>query len=300
MKKLETITIFSILLFVSFFYSCFYVKPVMGTVFFQNSFANGFSNWNGVMTGGEWTSPVISSTVAFDDQYSLEALPTAHSEAVYKIFNTSTPSLNVREYVYFSNLPSIPISTADPATIPAGVVTIMTLMSWNIYSNLVNAGIYNDNGVVKWLIDSIPSYPDPASPSKPRALASAGPVANEWYYVELGVSRTGTTYTCTLYAAPASSLTIQIAEQTVLTYTFTASALNFNSIIVGGYDKTILNNIAVYNDAVVAADTYVGPLPSSSVSPSGQPNWLELSAIPILAVAVAVTVLFVLHKKHKI
>jgi hypothetical protein len=218
-----------------------YIRGVRIVVVQKESFSDGFetgdwSEWDGAETGGEWTNPAVTSELSHHGLYSLKSLPDQHSQAVYKMI-TPSPVQHLRAAVLLSALPS-----------SGKIVSLLTIMNRVSTANRIAVGVYNDAGVMKWMLNHPPWYPE-GLPAPPK-LADTGPVANKWYQVELRVSRVNSTITCDVYVDGVAVIS---------GYVYTGDTSNFDCVRVGGWDKYVPDNIAAYVDCVVSSTSYIGP-----------------------------------------
>lgn len=212
------------------------IKPASGL--FADGFENSFESWTGTNLNLGWVddsgnlqpAPITQSNIVHNGSFALECPSQYHSQCVYKTISAPLSTVYLQSWVYFSKLPS-----------SGNIVTFMTAIDNPNGINVINALIYNDNGTVKWAMDNPPFYPDTPNHAVP-VRAQIGPVANQWYCVQLQCSRTGSDVIANLLVN---------GQNVISNYNYHGSTDNFGTFLLGGYDRNVPNEfdgIAVYLD----------------------------------------------------
>lgn len=289
MKKCLFIPLISILLILLFVLS---FQFVFAKIFFTSGFETAdLRDWSETNVALGWTDesgnpqppPLVSSANPFSGTYSLLFPSQYHSQCVSTHVTLPMPVFYMQCEVYFDALPSA-----------SNIVTFMTAIAQsNDWKNIINAAIYNDDGTVKWIIDTPPFYPDDPS-HEISAKADFGPAAGRYYCVQLGCTRSGSTIISNLWVN---------GQNVISNYSYNGSSANFGQFLFGSYDKNTpgqFDGITVYLDDAKISDNYLeylAPSPttiqtnkivptftqtmSPTISPSLPPSFTSNTTTPI-------------------
>jgi len=200
------------------------------TTIFSDGFEAGFSKWDSVEG-----DPYTTTYTAHHGTHAMQTT-TDQLERVHKTF-TGRPSVNVRAYIEFANMPR-----AD-----GNVISILELDSGIGNQPNVIAGVKNDSGVLKWGFTHIVG-------GAPKFASWPHPDIASWYCIELRVALTADGYYRELL----------LDGRQILNDTYTsANCHNLDEVFVGGWDKTPGDSITTWTDCVVVAETVIGPEHSS-------------------------------------
>jgi hypothetical protein len=241
-------------------------EPVGATIVFSSSFENSdLREWSGTNVALGWTdesgnpqpAPIVSSANPFSGTDSLLCPPQYHSQCVFTNITPTMPTVYMQCEIYFDKLPSA-----------SNIVTFMSAEAQpNDWINIINTAIYNDNGIVKWIIDTPPFYPDNLNHAIP-AKASSGPEAGKYYSVQLGCTKSGSSIVANLWVN---------GQNVINNYNYKGSSANFGQFLFGSYDKNTpgaFDGISVYLDDAQISDKlvqYSAPSPVLTASPTTTP-----------------------------